>query len=529
MADLTGRILQGRYRIEEHIGRGGMAEVYKAWDTWRNYHVAIKVMREDLAEDLEFVRRFRREAKALAGLAHENIVRFYSFEREDLIAFIVMGYVKGTTLRSEIARAEGPLPLEQALSVIKQVCAALHYAHMEGMIHRDVKPGNIMIQPDGRVLLSDFGIAKAADAATATTVMPGTPAYMSPEQCRSELLDVRTDIYSLGVVVCEMLTGRRPFMGEQAPDTVTGGTRERVRWEQMHAAPPLLRQYNPALPREAEEVVLKALAKKREERWPSALTFWRALAQALGAEVPEAVSVPEAGVAAQAAAVVERSRPVPQPPSPVPPVPRRVPVWAWALGGLAMLALVAIALVVAAMMVGIRWSASETTPTATVAPSLTPTDTSLATPSPTHIPTRTPSPTRMPTRTPRPTRAPTQTPRPIPTATRVVATTPVLTFPEQGRTYQSPITFQWQGTLGTGQTYLVRAWHPGSGTSLQSASLSTTSWTADLPGDKYGEWRWKVSVLQGSSGTVTSAEGMFWFNPFPGEGGSDSPLPTPYP
>jgi len=288
VANLVGQTLLGRYRIEEAIGRGGMAEVYKAWDTRRQYHIAVKVMREDLAEDLEFLRRFKREAQALAHLAHANVVRFYSFEREGRLAFIVMDYVEGTTLRGCILDAEGaPLPPDEVASIVQQVCAALHYAHTENVLHRDVKPGNIMIQPDGRVLLSDFGIAKAADAATMTTVMPGTPAYMSPEQCRSEPLDVRTDVYSLGVVAYEMLTGRRPFVGDQAPETVTGGTRERTRWEQMHTAPLPLRQFNPALPREVEEVVLKALAKEREERWPTSLTFWRALEGSLEVEAHE--------------------------------------------------------------------------------------------------------------------------------------------------------------------------------------------------------------------------------------------------
>jgi serine/threonine protein kinase len=517
VADLTGRILQGRYRVEELVGRGGMAEVYKAWDTWRNYHVAIKVMREDLAEDLEFVRRFRREATALAGLAHENIVRFYSFGREDLLAFIVMDYVEGTTLRSEIARAEGPLPLKRVLSVAKQVCAALHYAHMEGMIHRDVKPGNIIIQPDGQVLLSDFGIAKAADAATATTVMPGTPAYMSPEQCRSEPLDVRTDIYSLGVVVYEMLTGRRPFVGKAAPETVTGGTRERVRWEQMHADPPPLRRYHPALSREVEAVVLRALAKERDGRWPTALAFWRALKEALGVEGPGAVAelVPELEVAAPAVEPVPSPMPVLQSPSPVSPTRQRMPGWIWVLGALAVLLLCSGGLLLLWGVGQQGWGHLSL-----LLQTLTPTP--AATPAPITS-TKMPHPTRTSTKTPHPTRTPTETPRSPATSARAPAAVPVLTFPEQGRTYQSPITFQWQGRLGTGQTYRVRVWHPKSGSSIQSSSLSTSSWTASLPGDKFGEWRWYVSVLQGGSVAVTSAEGMFWFNPFPGGGGERGP------
>ncbi len=254
-----------------------MAEVYKAWDAWRNYHVAIKVMREDLAEDFEFLELFRREASALKALSHINIVRFYSFEREGRLAFIVMDFVEGSSLRGRIFDAEGqPLTLDDFASVMRQVCAALHYAHGENVLHRDIKPGNIMIRPNGQVLIADFGIAKAADAATATTVMPGTPAYMSPEQCRSELLDERTDVYSLGIMAYEMLAGRRPFRG-QSTESGSGSTRERIRWEQINLPPPPLRQFNPAISVELEKMVLKALAKERDARWRTPLAFWQAL------------------------------------------------------------------------------------------------------------------------------------------------------------------------------------------------------------------------------------------------------------
>lgn len=296
MPSLEGRVLQGRYRIDGLIGRGGMAEVYRAWDRRRQYHVAVKVMREDLSEDLEFVRRFQQEAQALSALAHANIVRFYAFEQEGPLAFIVMDLVEGTTLRRRILDAGGqPLPPAEVVPIVGQVCAALHYAHSEGMLHRDVKPGNIMIALDpaapgsGRVLLADFGISKAADAATATTVMPGTPAYMSPEQCRSEALDARSDVYALGIVVFEMLAGRRPFVGDT--DAATGSTREKLRWEQMHAAPPSLTGLNPAVSPEMEQAVLKALAKDRKERWPTAQAFWQAFAAAAGIAIAGAAAV----------------------------------------------------------------------------------------------------------------------------------------------------------------------------------------------------------------------------------------------
>jgi len=222
--DLIGQTPKGRYRVEELIGQGGMAAVYKAWDT-------------------------------------------------------VMDLVEGTTLRAEIAKAHGPLPPATILSVLRQAAGALHYAHLEGVIHRDVKPGNIMIRPDGRVLLSDFGIARAADASTATPGALGTPAYMSPEHCRGAELDARADVYSLGVIAYEMLAGRRPFLGDLAPETIAGSTR-RIQWEQMHASPPPIRSVNPAVPAAVERVVMRALEKNPAAHWPSA-----GRADALGSSV----------------------------------------------------------------------------------------------------------------------------------------------------------------------------------------------------------------------------------------------------
>ena len=397
MPGLTDGILKGRYRIEKPLGRGGMAEVYHAFDTRRHYAVAIKVLREDLAEDWDFVRRFQAEADSLARLAHQNIVRFYSFEQDGRTAFIVMDLIEGDTLRGRLFEAQGrPMAPAEALPIVRQVAAALAYAHSEGIIHRDVKPGNIMLRPDGTVLLSDFGIAKAADAATVTTATPGTPAYMSPEQCRGTQLDARTDVYSLGIVLYEMLAGRRPFMGQLAPDTVTGGTHERVRWEQMHADPPDPRSVNPALTDGVVQVMLQALAKTSDDRYPSAL----ALAEALEAAcTPPRPAPPEQPP--------DRLPPPPAPPAVEEPLPNR------SRGILAAFAVVALAagVIAVAFLLGRSWSrnggqlggaptaakpATAFAATVQISPStaVTPTRPPIATP--TLLPTATLTPTATP-------------------------------------------------------------------------------------------------------------------------------------
>jgi serine/threonine-protein kinase len=266
MNPLLGRTLAGRYRVEAPIGRGGMAEVYKVWDEQRAAHLALKMLREDIAQDRIFLRRFKREAQTLANLQHPNIVRFYGLEQDGLLAFMLMDYVEGTTLRAEIFQADGtPIPLERTIDIIRPICSALHYAHGQGRVHCDVKPGNIMLKRNGDVLLADFGIARMTDAATATMIGAGTPAYMAPEQVKGQDPTPRTDIYALGVVLYEMLTGgERPFTGERAE--VTGTTGEKVRWEQMHLDPPDPRRFNPDLDEKVGELITACLAKDPGER-----------------------------------------------------------------------------------------------------------------------------------------------------------------------------------------------------------------------------------------------------------------------
>jgi len=275
--NLIGQTIANRYRVDSLLGRGGMAEVYKVWDHSRMTPLALKLLHEDLAMDKVFLRRFKREAETLAKLQHPHIVRFYGLGQDGLQAFMLMDFIEGITLKQKIfTSAQSGLPLEEIREVSRSICSALGYAHKEGLVHCDLKPGNVMLKPDGKVLLMDFGIARLTDAATATMVGAGTPAYMAPEQVKGLDPIPQMDIYALGVVLFEMLTGgERPFTGETA--TTTGSTSAKVRWEQVNAAPPSPREYNPAISVELEAVVLKCLEKDPRDRFQSALEIQNAL------------------------------------------------------------------------------------------------------------------------------------------------------------------------------------------------------------------------------------------------------------
>ena len=283
MANLVGKTLLNRYNVQEFIGRGGMAEIYKVWDSHRMTYLAMKVLFEDLAIDRVFMRRFKREADTLAKLQHPNIVRFYGLEQDGPNAFILMDFIEGRNLKRAIFDAGGPMPQQEIRFIMRSVCGALQFAHSEGLAHCDIKPANIMIHENNFVLLSDFGIARMSDAATATMVGAGTPAYMAPEQVKGQDPTPQSDIYSLGVVLYEMLTGgERPFTGESA--TITGSTSEKLRWEQINAEPMPPSQWNKNITPALEAVILKCLQKDPQERYQTALDFFNALEIAFGEE-----------------------------------------------------------------------------------------------------------------------------------------------------------------------------------------------------------------------------------------------------
>jgi serine/threonine protein kinase len=271
---LVGRRL-GKYQIESLIGRGGMAAVYRAHDTALNRAVAIKVLEPSLSVDPNAVERFKREAVTAANLEHPSIVRVYDVEQSGNLHYIAMRYVQGTTLR-EILRDNGSLPPATCLKMIEPIAAALHYAHLHGVVHRDVKPGNILVEPDGTVLLTDFGIARAADNAqsslTAQGHVMGTADYLAPEQISGRPAGAASDVYSLGIVLYEMLTGVTPFMGENTAA---------VLYKQVHEKPPPLHAINSRLPSDLQPVLDRALAKNPAARYADPTDLARALAEIL--------------------------------------------------------------------------------------------------------------------------------------------------------------------------------------------------------------------------------------------------------
>ncbi len=270
MTTLLNRTLKNRYRVEAFLGRGGMAEVYQVFDLERGVPLAMKVLREDLAEDRVFLRRFEREARSLSRLQHPNIVRFYGLEQEGRLAFILMEFIQGSTLRGIVFDQHGPFEVPQILEVLRPVCSALHYAHQMGIVHCDIKSANIMVDTNGGVHLTDFGIARFSDAATATMVGMGTPGYMAPELVRGQDPDPRADIYALGVLLYELATGgERPFTGESA--RISGSTSERIRWEQINRAPTPPSAINPRVTAQLEAIILHCLQKEPDSRYGNAL------------------------------------------------------------------------------------------------------------------------------------------------------------------------------------------------------------------------------------------------------------------
>ncbi len=334
METLIGQTL-GQYQIVEQIGKGGMATVYKAHQPTLNRYVAIKVLPTYYAHEEDFTARFTREAQAIAQLDHPNILPVYDFGKQGDINYIIMKYVPAGTLKNKLG---SPLPPAKAVGLIEQIAAALDAAHERGILHRDVKPGNVLIDDRGWVYLSDFGLAKMVEGSvklTGTGVGVGTPTYMSPEQGQGREVDARTDVYALGVILFEMLTGRVPYEADTPLATVIKHVTDPI---------PIPRQINPDIPETIERVLLRGLAKEREDRFASAGALATALKVAVEAlpTPPETASLPAEWAGAMAvdqpaADDISQTR-ISQSDAPPPPPPatekRGWLPWAAAIGGL---------------------------------------------------------------------------------------------------------------------------------------------------------------------------------------------------
>ena len=264
MDNYIGKLLSGRYLIQEVIGVGGMAVVYKALDNFDNKTVAVKILKEEYSADEEFRRRFKNESRAVAILSHPNIVKVYDVSFGEQLQYIVMEYVDGITLKQYINK-KGALTLKEAVIITTQILRALSHAHDKGIVHRDIKPQNIMLLRDNKTIkVADFGIASfhsKGDTRTMTDGAIGSVHYISPEQAKGEIVDNKADIYSVGVVLYEMLTGRVPFQAESAVS---------VALMQVQKQPPKPSLLKADIPVGIEQITMRAMKKSRLERYQSA-------------------------------------------------------------------------------------------------------------------------------------------------------------------------------------------------------------------------------------------------------------------
>jgi hypothetical protein len=331
MPDLIGHTL-GQYRIVEHIGLGGMATVYKAYQPALDRYVAVKILPAYYAHESGFAERFVREAKAVAKLTHPHVLPIYDFGQQDELSYIVMQYVDAGTLKDMLGR---PISLTMATDIVEQIADALDYAHERGIIHRDVKPSNVLMDRGRWVLLSDFGLAKMVEGSiqlTGSGVGVGTPAYMAPEQGQGLKVDRRADIYSLGIILYEMVTGSVPYSAETPMAVVVKHITEPL---------PLPHTINPDVPEGVERVILKALAKTPDDRYETAGKMAAALRKVVaGLDTALAEAAPAvAGAPVAAPTILEEggaTQVVPAPAEALPPRPakkRRVPIWLIAVAG----------------------------------------------------------------------------------------------------------------------------------------------------------------------------------------------------
>src|SRR5215216_5111950 len=327
---LIGTVFDGRYRIERKLGAGGMADVYLAEDQELGRRVAIKILNDRHAADDSFIERFRREAKNAAGLSHPNIVSIYDRGEAEGTYYIAMEFLDGRSLK-ELIVSRGPAPVSVAIEYARQILAALRFAHRNGIVHRDIKPHNVLVDSDGRLKVTDFGIARAgASQMTEAGSIIGTAQYLSPEQAKGSPVDQTSDLYSVGIVLYELLTGVVPF---------TGDTPVEIAMKHLSAVPDPPSSHRGEIPRELDKVVMRALAKDAHERYQTAEEMDADLARvARGGTVSPATEEAATAIvsrpppSAAPTAVTQLRQPIPY----TPPAayydydePRRRAIWPW--------------------------------------------------------------------------------------------------------------------------------------------------------------------------------------------------------
>ena len=281
-SNLVGKVVANQFRVDAFISAGGMGTVFRVWDLKRNVPLAMKVLHADLAEDQTMFERFKREARALRKLEHPNIVPFYGLYQVPSLIFLLERFIDGPTLKEVLAqRSASVMRAENVLCIIKALCSAVGYAHSNNVIHCDIKAANVMIDQGGQIYLGDFGIARHAESDVTAMPGAGTPAYMAPEQILGRTVSRETDIYALGILLFELLTGQRPFRGNETSSERSGNTiNERIRFAQLNLPAPDPRLLNPNISPLVSAIVLRALEKDPRARFSSCQELFSALCQA---------------------------------------------------------------------------------------------------------------------------------------------------------------------------------------------------------------------------------------------------------
>lgn len=542
-----------RYEIKHALQRGGMGVVFRAYDTYRGHDVALKMLPPSFLNEPDFRRRFTQETQTIIQLEHHAIVPVYDYGEQDEQPYISMRLMGGGTLEDRLAK--GPLSFAEMRQIMRRICSALDYAHQRNIIHRDLKPKNILFDEQGAVYLVDFGIAKLVQG-THTATFAGTAQYMAPEQVNGETLSPQTDIYQMGVVLFEMLTGEVPFSGSMSQVII----------KHVTASIPSVLERNRHLPAACETIIQQAMSKKKEQRHESAGALALALDQAL---TPTQTST----AAQTVTTAVFDPAPQPAPPPVKQKVEELVPTildapqpqpqsrkWMiWLVGGVLALLLswagfqfigggvnAESDLEPTAVLEAIPLEVTKTvTPTeqasATILPSATPQPDNTSTSTPTATPTATATATTPATATPMLSPTASQTATQQPTATTAPATaTPIPATPTivtqapsvnslSGGEQQNPIAFSWNGNQTLSYRVLLR--HVEQGFTHNSGWIQGLTWTFDIPAEQFGVWEW---VVEASNGTRSGTD-SFIFNPFPnssgggdssGGGGTPDPQPT---